>query len=145
MLLSNSCKYGVRALLYIAMEGDKNKKTGLQKIAEALDIPSPYLSKIMRDLGKYRLVRSSKGPNGGFYMTPKEKSKTLLDIIEAVDGLKYFTECSLGMEDCNNSNPCPLHKEIVSIRENIKKTIGKHSIEKVAQKVKIGELVITLK
>lgn len=145
MILSKPCKYGIRALLYIAMEGDTNTKTGLPKIAEALDIPRPYLSKIMRDLVKHRLARSSKGPNGGFYMTPKEKSKTLLDVIEAVDGLKYFTDCGLGMEDCDNSNPCPLHTEIVSIREKIKKTIGKHTIEKVAQQVKKGKFVIVLK
>src|SRR5580698_5851170 len=125
MLLSKSCQYGVRALLYIAMESEKSKKTELVKIAEALNIPKPYLAKIMQQLVKRGLARSTKGPNGGFFMTSKEKSKNLLNIIEAIDGLAYFTQCGLGMEECNSKNPCPIHTEMLRIRENMMKTFGK--------------------
>jgi Rrf2 family transcriptional regulator, iron-sulfur cluster assembly transcription factor len=142
MILSKSCQYGVRALLYIAMESEKSKKTELVKIAETLDIPKPYLAKIMQQLVKRGLARSTKGPNGGFFMTPKEKSKNLLNIIEAIDGLEYFTQCGLGMEECNPDNPCPIHSEMVKIRENMMKTFGKYSVEKIGQKIKKGEFVI---
>jgi Rrf2 family transcriptional regulator, iron-sulfur cluster assembly transcription factor len=145
MLLSKSCQYGVRALLYVAMESDKSKKTELVKIAEALDIPKPYLAKIMQQLVKRGLARSAKGPNGGFYMTPKEKSKNLLDAIEAIDGLGYFTHCGLGMEECDTTNPCPIHADIVKIREKMRKTFGQYSVEKIGQKIKEGKFVIALK
>jgi len=141
MILSKSCQYGVRALLYVAMESDKSKKTELIKIAEALDIPKPYLAKIMQQLVKRGLARSTKGPNGGFYMTPKEKSKNLLNIIEAIDGLEYFTQCGLGMEECNPNNPCPIHTEMVRIRENMMKTFGKYSVEKSDRKLKRENLL----
>jgi Rrf2 family protein len=143
MLLSKSCQYGVRALLYVAMESDKSKKTELIKIAEALDIPKPYLAKIMQQLVKRGLARSTKGPNGGFYMTPKEKSKNLLNIIEAIDGLEYFSHCGLGMEQCDPTNPCPIHNEMVKIRENMMKTFGKYSVEKIGLKIKKGEFTIS--
>lgn len=142
MILSKSCQYGVRALLYIATESDKSKKTELVKIAETLDIPKPYLAKIMQQLVKRGLARSTKGPNGGFYMTPKEKSKNLLNIIEAIDGLEYFSQCGLGMEQCDTDNPCPIHIEMVKIRENLMKTFGKYSVEKIGQKIKKGEFAI---
>lgn len=145
MLLSKSCQYGIRALLYIAMESDKSKKTELVKIAEALDIPKPYLAKIMQQLAKRELARSAKGPGGGFYMTPKEKAKTLIDVIEAIDGLGYFTHCGLGMEECDTSNACPIHSEIVKIREKIMNTFGSYTVDKIAQKIKKGEYVIALK
>lgn len=86
MLLSRSCQYGIRALLYVAIESDKSKNTDLIKIAEAMDISRPHLAKIMQDLTKRGLVRSSKRPNGGFFMTWKEKSKTLLDVIDSTYG-----------------------------------------------------------
>lgn len=143
MILSKSCQYGVRALLYIAMESDKSKKTELVKIAETLDIPKPYLAKIMQQLVKRGLARSTKGPNGGFYMTPKEKSKNLLHIVEAIDGLEYFTQCGLGMEECDSKYPCPIHVEVVKIREKMMKTFGKYSVEKIGQKIKKGEFSIT--
>ncbi len=142
MILSKSCQYGVRALLYIAMEREKSKKTELVKMARSLEIPKPYLAKIMQQLVKRGLARSTKGPNGGFYMTPKEKSKNLLNIIEAIDGLEYFTQCGLGMEECDPDNPCPIHVEMVRIRENMMKTFGKFSVEKIGQKIKNGEFVI---
>jgi Rrf2 family transcriptional regulator, iron-sulfur cluster assembly transcription factor len=142
MILSKSCQYGVRALLYIAMESEKSKKTELVKIAEALDIPKPYLAKIMQQLVKRGLARSTKGPNGGFFMTAKEKSKNLLNIVDAIDGLEYFTQCGLGMEECDEDNPCPIHVEMVRIRENVIKTFGKFSVEKIGQKIKKGEFVI---
>src|ERR1700722_15029965 len=142
MLLSKSCQYGVRALLYVAMESDKSKKTELIKIEEALDIPKPYLAKIMQQLVKRGLARSTKGPNGGFYMTPKEKSKNLLNIIEAIDGLEYFSQCGLGMEECDPENPCPIHTEMVRIRGNMMKTFGKYSVDKIGQKIKKGEFPI---
>jgi Rrf2 family iron-sulfur cluster assembly transcriptional regulator len=142
MILSKSCQYGIRALLFIAMESEKSKKTELVKIAENLDIPKPYLAKIMQQLVKRGLARSTKGPNGGFYMTPKEKSKNLLNIIEAIDGLGYFTHCGLGMEECDPDNPCPIHDEMVKIRENMMRTFGKYTVEKIGQKIKKGEFVI---
>jgi len=142
MILSKSCQYAIRGLLYITMESDKNKKIELTDIAEALDIPRPYLAKIMQQLVKRGMARSTKGPNGGFFMTPKEKSKTLLNVIEAIDGLEYFTRCGLGMEYCEPGKPCPLHSEMVRIRESMMKTFGKYSIEKVGQKVKKGEFAI---
>ncbi len=142
MILSKSCQYGVRALVYIGMKSEKSSKTELNEIAENLDIPKPYLAKIMQQLVKRGLARSTKGPNGGFYMTSKEKTKNLLDIIEAIDGLEYFTRCGLGMENCEPENPCPLHEQMVKIRANMMKTFGKYTIESIGKKVKKGELSI---
>lgn len=145
MLLSRSCQYGIRALLYVAIESDKSKNTDLIKITEAMDISRPHLAKIMQDLTKRGLVRSSKRPNGGFFMTWKEKSKTLLDVIDSIDSLRYVKQCSLGLEECDDSNACPLHAEIIKVREIMMKAIGKQSIENIAQKIKKGEFIIALK
>ena len=142
MILSKSCQYGVRALLYIGIEGDESKKAELTEIAEELNIPKPYLAKIMQQLVKRGLARSIKGPNGGFYMTAKERSKTLMNIIEAIDGLDYFNRCGLGMEVCNDKKPCPLHSEMVKISNRTMKTYGKYTIDKIGKKINKGELVI---
>jgi len=144
MILSKSCQYSVRALLYIGMKNDEGKKTELTEIAEALDIPQPYLAKIMQQLVKRGLARSIKGPNGGFYMTPKEKAKNLLDIIESVDGLGYFSRCGLGLEQCEDDTPCPIHAEVVRIREHMMKALNKYTIGKIAQDVKKGTFSISL-
>ncbi len=125
------------------MKSDKDNKTELNEIAEDLDIPKPYLAKIMQQLVKRGLARSTKGPNGGFYMTHKEKTKNLLNVnVKIIDGLEYFTRCGLGMEFCEPENPCPLHDQMVKIRANMMKTFGKYTIESIGKRVKKGELSI---
>lgn len=142
MILSKSCQYSVRALLHI-VQNDKDTKTDITKIARELSIPQPYLAKIMQQMVKNGLVRSSKGPNGGFYMTPKERKRNLLHVIEAVDGLDYFNQCALGMKKCENKNPCPLHNHTVKSREAMMTTYRNFNIERVGLKVRKGEFCLS--
>lgn len=142
MLLSKTCRYAVRAILYIGMRSEKNTKVRLGEIAETLDIPEHYLGKIVQILVKKHLVKSIKGPGGGFYMTDKERNRNLLNVIEAIDGLEYFTECGLGITECNSINPCPLHHQIVKLRENMIKDFGSTTIESLGEQIKKGKLFI---
>jgi Rrf2 family protein len=142
MILSKSSKYAIRAMLYIAMQSKKSNKVGLNDIAGYLEIPKDYLGQLMHQLVKKRLVQSMKGPGGGFYLTNKEKSKNLLNVIEAIDGLEEFTECGLGIAECDPSNPCPIHDYIVKYRENMIKDFGNTTIDQIGEQIKQGELFI---
>ena len=143
MILSKSCQYSVRALLYIVVNSQKNVNTDITEIAEELNIPKPYLAKIMQQLAKRGLVRSTKGPKGGFNLSAKEKKLTLLNVIEAVDGLEYFSRCGLGLELCNNKKPCPIHIQSVRSRDSMKETCRNFNIVKNGLKVSKGEFVIS--
>ena len=78
-------------------------------------------------------------------MTKKEKSNNLLKVIETIDGLEYFTQCGLGMEECNPTHPCIIHNQILKVRENMIKNFGKTTIEKLGAKISSGELFIMRK
>ena len=71
-MLSNSSKYAIRAVLYLANNSSVEKKLGSKKIAEEIDIPAPFLAKIFQVLSKANIISSTKGPNGGFYLTEKD-------------------------------------------------------------------------
>ena len=66
IMLSNTCKYALRALIYLGKFSEENSRIGIKKIAEDLSLSSPFLGKILQNLVKQKLLVSTKGPNGGF-------------------------------------------------------------------------------
>ena len=105
-MLSNQSKYAIRAVLYLAIKTNHKNKLGSKTIAELIDIPAPFLAKIFQKLSKANIISSVKGPNGGFFMTKKELSNNLLNIIDCIDGLELnFVQYCNGL---NNSLYLPI-------------------------------------
>ena len=67
-MLSNTSKYAIRAVIYLALFSTKEKKVGIKQVSSELDIPSPFLGKILQLLARHHILGSTKGPNGGFYL-----------------------------------------------------------------------------
>jgi Rrf2 family protein len=85
MRISRSTGYALLAAGYIA----QHHKEGIilsQDIAKKYNIPLEYLLKILQQLVKANLLRSKRGPRGGFSLAKPLKKITLLQVIEAVDG-----------------------------------------------------------
>ena len=115
------------------------KKTGVQYIAEELNVPMHYLNKVMQTLVKNNIVSSSKGRNGGFYLTDEEINLPLINVVHAIDGKDVFDQCGLGLKECSNAHPCPLHDDIKAYRENLKLALSENSIEVLSEGVSDGK------
>ena len=85
MKISRSTGYALLAVGYIAKNRDK-KIILSQTISKAYDIPLEYLLKILQQLVRANVLRSKRGPRGGFSLARPTKKITMLQIIEAVDG-----------------------------------------------------------
>ncbi|WP_372755179.1 Rrf2 family transcriptional regulator [Labilibaculum sp.] len=132
-MLSNTCKYAIRSVIYLSLNAKEGNKIGIKKISEDLEIPTPFLGKILQSLARQKLLTSTKGPHGGFGMGKEPKEITLMNIVEIVDGLDMFENCLIGMRPCktdtNNRPPCPVHNQFSNIRQSMynlfnEKTIG---------------------
>lgn len=86
MRLSRSTGYGLIAVGYIGQHGDAGIAVLASAIAEEYGIPLEYLLKILQLLVRANVLRSKRGPRGGFYLTKPLNETTLLEIVEAVDG-----------------------------------------------------------
>jgi Rrf2 family iron-sulfur cluster assembly transcriptional regulator len=137
-MISNTSRYAIRALVYLAINIDGKRKTGIKKIAEDLDIPSPFLGKILQTLAKQKVLLSTKGPNGGFCLSEYSLNINLMDIIKIIDGDDLFDRCLVTNKTCNEleSNQCTLHKHYEPIREDIKSMFSQHTIEGLAAEFK---------
>jgi len=91
-MLSNSCRYGIKAVIYLASQ-PSDVKTGIKKISTDLNLPTPYLAKILQQLAKQKILSSAKGPHGGFSLLRDSRKITLLDIIVSIDGNDVFSNC----------------------------------------------------
>ena len=118
-MFSKSCKYGIRAILFLSCHSNENNKYGVKVISERLNVPQHFLAKILQQLSRNGLVSSSKGPTGGFYMSKKNNNASLLDIIESIDGPESFKNCVLGFPKCNSDNPCVMHHNVLKYRKGL--------------------------
>jgi Rrf2 family protein len=124
-MFSKTCEYAIRALIFIAQKTKNGNRVGIKEIASGIDSPESFIAKILQDLGKRGLVQSAKGPNGGFYLDAGTMHTSLADIVSVVNGDKIFTGCGLGLKQCSESHPCPIHHDFKRLRKQLLQTLEK--------------------
>lgn len=122
-MFSKTCEYAIRAMIFIAQKSSDGSKVGIKEIAKGIDSPEHFIAKILQDLSREGLVLSQKGPSGGFYLDKSCLKASLADVVKAVDGDKIFTGCGLGLKQCSEFKPCPLHNDFKKIRADIFKML----------------------
>lgn len=135
-MFSKSCKYAIRAVLYLAFHGVKDRRIGVKEIAEALGVPGPFLAKLLQQLSRNQLISSIKGPSGGFFLSETNLNTSLRKIIECIDGPEVFSSCILGLPVCSSANPCPLHTQAFIYREGLLKLATEKTIADIARQVR---------
>ena len=118
MLFTRPCQYAIRAMAHF-VSYDKGRLCQAQEIARSQNIPGPFLATVLGDLVRADLMRSYKGPKGGFCLARPAHQITLYQIMEAVGSLSSLTRCAVGLEDCKGDNLCPLHDQWQSVRQGV--------------------------
>jgi len=122
-MLSNSCRYAIRAVIYLASQPGSAGKTGIKKISSDLNLPTPFLAKILQQLAKQKILSSSKGPNGGFSILKDPRKIKLIDIVNTIDGHDVFTNCVMHNGSCpgeeSDQRKCPLHDDYEKPRSEL--------------------------
>lgn len=118
-MFSKTCEYAIRAMIFIAQQSRNGEKAGIKLVVKGINCPEHFIAKILQELVRKGLLLSVKGPNGGFYMEKPQLEFSLADVIRAVDGDKIFSGCGLGLAECSEIEPCPIHKEFKKIRNEM--------------------------
>ncbi len=131
MLYSKTCEYAIRALSYLALQPPGELRL-LGDIAEAEDMPPSFASKILGDLVKAGVLRSARGPYGGYGLAVDPAVLTLLRIREIFDGTDDLDRCAAGLARCSDTAPCPLHDEFKPIRDSIRRYLRQTTLADMA-------------
>ena len=145
-MLSNSCRYGIRAVIYLASQPISNGKTGIRKISNDLNLPMAFLAKILQQLAKQKILSSSKGPHGGFSILKDPRKITLLDIVNTIDGNDVFTNCIMHNGSCEgvktDKKRCPLHEDYEKTRSDLIRLFSSRTIYELVLKSDNSDLII---
>ncbi len=110
MKLSTKGRYAVMAMVDLAMHSD-NKPISLADIADRQEISLSYLEQLFAKLRRGGLVRSVRGPGGGYLLAREDTETRISDIILAVDEPIRATRCTPGQPfGCRiNKSRCTTH------------------------------------
>jgi len=105
--MTQSTGYAITALGYVA--AGAGSPMLIKDIAEATNLPHPYLAKIIHTLARRGLVVTRRGVGGGVLLARAPLEITLLDIAAALDDPLLDQRCMLGNAHCTDERACPAH------------------------------------
>jgi Rrf2 family protein len=132
MKLTKKGEYAIRCVLYLAGQTPGTLHSR-REIAQAMDIPDPFLSKVANFLVTAGLVSVVQGPRGGYQLARPASELTLLEVIEAVEGEINLNECLIGDEVCGFQPGCPVHRVWVKAQKEMKKALSSASFAELAR------------
>lgn len=142
MILSRTSQYAIQALIYIATQ-PRGEPVLNRKISDYLDVPSPYLAKIMQSLCKGNLLYSFRGRLGGFCLREGAEKTDLMQILTLTEGPGFTEDCLLGLKVCSDETACPMHTKWKPIKLKIFALLSEQTLEKLAAAVISGKYRLT--
>lgn len=89
------------------------------EIAASRGIPCPFVAKTLSALSRAGFVIGSRGPNGGYVLSSRPETITLLEVYQLFNSSRENSHCPLGMSCCDMDQACALHEKIVRFRETL--------------------------
>lgn len=132
MIFSSPVQYAIRAMTYLG-EQEVGKLSSIREISHAADIPMPYLAKIINRLSRRRLVTAKRGPAGGVMLGRPASRITVDEIVNAMGGGLNSKKCVLGLAECNDVTPCPVHDSWKSVRQVLARTLHDKTVTDLVQ------------
>jgi Rrf2 family transcriptional regulator, iron-sulfur cluster assembly transcription factor len=99
-----------------------------REAAEALGMPENYLSKTLGALVRVGVLKSHRGPAGGFRLALDAGSVSLSRIVDAVDPPRKVARCLVGPGPCDPANPCTLHGRWRTIERELRSPLERTTL-----------------
>lgn len=143
-MLSNSSKYAIKAVLFLALNSSEKNKVMVKDIAAPINVPKAYIAKLLQELAKENIISSVRGAKGGFFLNESNLNRSIMSIIYVIDGDKRVNTCMLSLDACDEDRPCPLHRLLYVSRSDILKHLKRKTIKDLALDVKSGNSFLPL-
>jgi Rrf2 family protein len=119
------------AMHSVAFIASRSEPSSVHEISQRLGVSEFHLSKVLQRLSKCGLVRSNRGPRGGFTLTGKSDSLTLMDVYEAIEGRLKGHTCLMNKKTCD-SKECILGDTLTAMRDIFRKHMNDTRISDIA-------------
>jgi Rrf2 family iron-sulfur cluster assembly transcriptional regulator len=129
MQLTTKGRYAVTAMLDLA-SSDTGKPVTLDIISQRQNISLSYLEQLFAKLRRASLVKSVRGPGGGYLLSPPARDVTLTQIIEAVDENIDLRRCH-GLKNCLRGRECVSHHLWCEVSDQIRSFLSEKNLQQV--------------
>jgi len=123
MRLTRAGEYAVRCVLYLSA-CPAGEVVSRKAIAEAMDIPEPFLGKIAQQLARSGIMEIVQGARGGFRLLRSSGELNLLNVVEATIGEIFLNDCLMNPGICMRSQACAVNKIWEKARKQLRETLG---------------------
>lgn len=128
MKISTKGRYGLRILIDLATH-DPGKPRLIRDIAQSQQISEKYISRLVIDLRRAKLVRSVRGVNGGFHLAKLPEEITLLEVLETMEGPISVVDCVRSPEKCKRQSLCPARDIWQKLNDGIRELTKKITLD----------------
>ena len=122
--ISEAASLALHTASFLAARGEALATTG--EIARAFGVSQAHLSKVLQRLVGAGIIKSVRGPHGGFRLAPTGREATLLDVYQAIDGPLQAGEYLLGNFACGGK--CILGDLIASVNRRVARRLSKTKV-----------------
>lgn len=133
MQLHNTTQYAIRILSYLTQQ-ETNCLLSAKGIAEKLEIPYKFLTKIMGELTKAGFIKSIRGREGGYELDKPASEIKISYILNIFNDSLHEEQCILGIGFCNSKNKCALHDQWTQPKTLIERMFNDTTLDKIAAK-----------
>lgn len=126
MLFSTATGYALQTLAALPEDGSYYLA---RSMAKQLNLPGPYLAKILQNLVQAGILESVRGPKGGFRLAKPAQAMTVGEVVEALEGNGALHGCVMGFSNCGTDNPCPLHPAWGEVKAQLASSMTQISIQ----------------
>ena len=138
-MFSKACEYAIRSAVFISVSSLKGMRVGFKEIAKETDAPEAFVAKILQKLVKGGIIESVRGAGGGFEIpVDRLEQIKLCEIVQVIDGDTIYKGCGLGLAQCSETHPCPVHFKFKAIRNELKEMLETTTLKELAQGTKSG-------
>ncbi len=133
MQLTRAADYAVRVMIHMAGL-PPGTRASRSELAEAVECPEQFLSKVLQSLTRAGLVVSHRGNTGGFELPADRRAATLLEVVEALEGRIRLNLCLTSEHACTRQAWCPAHDVWVEAQESLVSVLQKATINDLAER-----------
>ena len=131
MWLNSTAQSALRAVLHIAGQGGGAVR--VEDIAASLGCPRNYLSKTLHALARAGVLRSTRGPRGGFRLADPPDRVTLARVVRPFEPAND-QRCLLGRAGCGDAHPCAAHRDWSGVAAAVEAYFGRTTVAGLLQR-----------
>jgi Rrf2 family protein len=134
MQLTRAADYGVRVMIHLA-SADPRLRSSLTELADAAEVSPAFLSKVLQRLVRSGLVASRRGKKGGFELLDRGRAASLLDILQALEGVPELNVCLLS-GGCHRSTWCAAHSVWQEVQTRMREVLSATTLGQLVAKTR---------